>query len=871
LFVLKSGNRLGSVALSASALAIVFASSSALGSDPTLKTSKFQQSQVRVKKSWFEKNVLDRLELSGTRTLGYQKFSFEGDPDAFASLTNFGTGNQTFTDIGNLSLQGNSVLGFLNFRANFTDNRFSDPEQQQYLLSYQKGPWDLNYGTVQASLQSNNQFLNFSRSLEGIVAGYKLGRFETRFLRSEARGAARTATIEGNNTSGPYFINSGRIIGGSVNVLLDGVQLRPGADFVLNTDEGSITFIGRTIPPSSAIVVSFESFDLSSQRGTIEGQKFAYDFGGFGSVSFSRMSQAAGSGTTNNTRIELFQGFGRPGDQYFLQFEPITTTIVVTVNGVIRSFAPFDDGVSEFYSDPALPIRIISRVAVPTTQELQIRYTPSRLQTSSTDRSVTGFDWTIPLDKKSGSNISYSTSMGGPTGGASGKAESLRWNFNEGKGRFQAGYRKIDPNYQGIEQTAFNRNEQASDLNYEYFTKGFTTKFKNLNSVISTSDNNILSSTRLMTNNLEVGYSFKKKKEDSPNRGQSVFYRTTQTTQQNENFLAEYGLREVFSHKKLNYTIESSQQVGRVQQNSTLSDYRVTGYKATVGYNAGKNIFVSATGGRNHVNLGQQNSEGFDYSLRASLSQTGPWTGGIDYTATDSGAISSLGFVNGNSIGFGGNGFSGNNGVGTITNGTFASRRTGFTVGYQASGFYTGGLSLARTVGTGAATNNADIETLTLTNQFQINKNNTLNLDWTRVNSVFQNSTIGNATSYLWNMQFSGNQGKLWSYSLNANTLTSSGGGFAQDSLGFQGDLTYLINGRQRLIGSASVSRMTGFAPQEDRQISAAYAYQLIPGIDLRARYLFRDLQNLDPTAIGGAFRSNGFSIELTFSLLPRR
>ena len=45
----------------------------------------------------------------------------------------------------------------------------------------------------------------------------------------------------------------------------------------------------------------------------------------------------------------------------------------------------------------------------------------------------------------------------------------------------------------------------------------------------------------------------------------------------------------------------------------------------------------------------------------------------------------------------------------------------------------------------------------------------------------------------------------------------------------------------------------------------------IIPGIDLRARYSFRDLQNLDATSVGGAFRSNGLSLELTFSLLPRR
>ena len=852
----------------------------ATGSTKPPAQQPIRQEPIRIQKSWVEREFLDRIDLSGSRTLGYQQYNFIGDADAFNSLTNYGTGLQKFTDIGNLSLQGNKVFGFLNFRANFTDNRFSDPEQQQYLLSYQRGAWDLNYGTVQASLQSSNRFLNFSRSIDGMVAGFKQGRFETRLLRSEARGAARTATIEGNNTSGPYFLQSGRIIGGTVNVLVDGVQLQQGRDFVINTDEGSLTFIGRTISPSSTIIASYESFDLSSARGSINGAKVAYDFGRAGAMAFTQMEQVAATGTNNNERIELFQGFGKPGDQYFLQFEPIPASIVVTVNGTIRSFSTFDDGVSEFFQDPVLPIRIISRIAVPITQELQIRYTPKRLNTASGNRKVSGFDWNLPLNKSRSNSLNYSSSSGGPTGGSAGSAESVYLRVREGKGDLDFSLRKIDPNYQGIEQTAFNRNESASDTRFSYYTKGVRSEVKNLNSVISVIDSNTVTNTRLVSNGLTVTYG-----DPSTNgvitannpfgrarRTQNFFYNTTQTANSNDSFISSLGIGESYSYRRLTYNVGVENRKGNGKINNVQTDLNLDSIKSSVSYNAGKNVSVSASASQSNVKTNIQSSVGYDYSLRANLAQTGFWSGGIDYTVSDSGELASLGgFLNGNSIGFGNSGFSGSNGLGTISNGNYSVRRLGVNFGYQGAGAYSSNFSFSRTNSTGSATNNADIQTLTWSQQYQINENNAVSLDWTKVDSVFQSSSVGSATSYLVNAQLNGALGRLWSYNLGLNTLTSTGGSFAQDSFGLQGDVTYFLNSRQRLIGSISANRTSGLLPQEDTQVQAAYAYMIIPGIDLRARYSFRDLQNLDATSVGGAFRSNGLSLELTFSLLPRR
>ena len=196
-------------------------------------------------------------------------FRFEGDAESFNALTNYGTGLQMFSDTGSLHVAGDKVFGLLKFNMTFNDNRFSDPEQQQYLLTYAKDGLDLNYGTVRASLTGGNPFVSFSRSLDGFTAGFKKGRLDTRFISSDTRGAAQTITVEGNNTSGPFYLQTGRIIRDTLQVQVDGKPQVIGQDYVADSQLGTITFLNKVIAPTSVINASYESFDFGGQRGSI--------------------------------------------------------------------------------------------------------------------------------------------------------------------------------------------------------------------------------------------------------------------------------------------------------------------------------------------------------------------------------------------------------------------------------------------------------------------------------------------------------------------------------------------------------------------------------------------------------------------------
>ena len=834
----------------------------------------FAQNQAPKSTDWWDQQVWSRITYSGSRTIGYQNFRFQGDQDAFSSLTNYGTGLQHFTDIGSLSLQGSKVFGILDFRASFADNRFSDPEQQQYTLNYKRGLWDVSYGTVQASLLNTNRFANFSRSLDGLVADYKTGRLEAKAISSEARGAARTVNIPGNNTAGPYYLQSGRIIGGSIRVLLDGVELQQGADYIVDVAVGSVTFVNRIIAPTSSIVASYESYDPTSSGGSIRGAAMAYNLGNAGRIGVNVIQQLAGSNQSTNDRIESFQGFGPPGSPYPLTYEPdITKPIIVTVDGIQRTFSVVDDHVSEFFFG-SVDTLVISRITVPSTQTLQIRYTPKVIAAVAGDRKVTGFDWTLPLGTpKDGSFLTYSKTRGEMSGpsGSSGNAESLDIKMNEGKGSLKIDFRKVDPGFVSIEQTGFNRNEDAAEYSYDYYTKGFNTGLSTSNSLISVNDGTTITNNRLISTNFNLRYSDPTRTPGQATRTQSFTASQSRFMAADDNNLTTYSFKDDFHNKKFTFGYGIDDQIGHGRVNGNLTVLGVNSYRTSVSYDAGKNWALSASASKSFVRTDTVSSAGYDYALRANMTQSGPWTTGLEYAISDSGLLSALtGFTNGNSVGYGNNGFSGAGGGSIVSTGALKTRRASINATHQAGEALTIGGTYSTTLAQGDSTSNSTINSLQLNSSWRINQATTLVLDFVNVKSDFIASTIGSSTSNSFSGFLVGSLGKKWSYSMGYSLLQTIGSQADQTNLGLNADLSYRLAPRQRLFSSASLGRTRGSFPQDDRNLQAGYAYSLTSGIELAARYSFRDLVNLDPAATTGAFRANGFSIELKFELANR-
>src|SRR5689334_14924818 len=73
--------------------------------------------------TWLNQKLFDRIQISGSRTLGYHMQDVEGDREAFRSLTYSGRGGSRFTDTGQINIGGRKVFGVLNFDMQLTDDR----------------------------------------------------------------------------------------------------------------------------------------------------------------------------------------------------------------------------------------------------------------------------------------------------------------------------------------------------------------------------------------------------------------------------------------------------------------------------------------------------------------------------------------------------------------------------------------------------------------------------------------------------------------------------------------------------------------------------------------------------------------------------
>ena len=205
---------------------------------------------------WLNKEVFDRIQLSGNRTIGYHMQDVEGDREAFRSLTYSGRGGSRITDRGQINIGGRKVLGVINFDMQLTDDRYADPETKRISVDYARGPVSVNVGDIRGTLLNTNQFASFSRSMKGVAVGLQHGRAAFKTVQSEAKGNASTITIQGENSVGPYYLRTSRISRDSIQVKVDGQDLRLLEDYIVNYDAGTITFNNRIIAPTSTIVVS---------------------------------------------------------------------------------------------------------------------------------------------------------------------------------------------------------------------------------------------------------------------------------------------------------------------------------------------------------------------------------------------------------------------------------------------------------------------------------------------------------------------------------------------------------------------------------------------------------------------------------------
>ena len=817
---------------------------------------------------WMRREVFDRIQVAGNRRLGMHIHEVSGDEEAFRSETYYGLGGQRFTDVGRMSITGRNVLGSIGFNVQLSDSRFGDPQAQRATLNYKRGPIAVDVGDIQGSLLGGNRFAVFNKSLRGVAATVRTGRLAFKAVRSQSRGSAKTVSLNGNNSPGPYYLGSSQVVSDSESVRVDGQEMLLGQDYSISYELGAITFVSRTIPPTSTIIVSFEAFGFNANKGTVEGAAAAYDLGTLGKLGVTWMQQQARSGGGLSTRLEQFQGFGAASTPYFLQFEPLQSApITIRLDGVLQT-----DGI-DYYFDSLNPSVFYFNRFVPSTSIIDVVYTPKPTQTVDGDREVLAFDYRLPLGAggRSG-NIGYSQAMGrlkSDLTPLSGLARGVDGLYRVGQLEIRGSVRDVPDGYVSVETRGFNRNERAVDLSAEVTAGRLKYGVAHQNSSIGVRTTNSLG---------QVNFN---RTRATQARGYAS-YRPSDTESWSLEHVRSASRFSSFDANLDTTTLSTTRRLGRL--NATLGLERQDGYgpvgngttstpgslsldtiRVETNYSAGTALVLGGRASVSNVQAGGKSGTGKDYTLSARYQPDERLFVNASYTLSDSGQLATLGsFQTGAGFGYGGNGFSGG-----VTGGAFAgatdTRLIQLTGGYRASDKLSLDARVYQSRSVGSVTSNSETTAYGLGAHWDIGGTHAIDMsvDQSRTNYVGSAFTSDALTFF---GSLSGNPGR-WSYRLGTSVLTTGGNSaFGQDNLSFDGTLGFRIDSRQMLRASIQTGRSQGYLPQDDAFFGLSHDYRIYQNVSLVTSYRWRKVRNLDPLVPSGAYRSSGFDIELGFN-----
>ncbi len=818
---------------------------------------------------WLDREFIKRIELNGYRRLGYHTYTVQGDQEAFNSLNLYGQGDRRFTDVGQTHLRGHNVLGFINFEAQILDSRFNDPQGQKFSIDFIRKGFAVNLGDIQGSLLNTNRFMTFSKTLKGGQVGFSSGHFQAKVLRSESKGSARTVVIPGNNSSGPYYLQSSQIIEGSEQVRIDDQQMQIQRDYTINYELGSITFINRIVSPTSSLVISYEALGFNSDPGLIQGGAVAYDFGRFGKIGLSAIQQRARGSVGLSQRTERFQGFGAPSTPYILQFEPLQNRpILIRVDGVLQT-----EGI-DYIFDPNNASIFYFRRFVPPTSTVEVTYTPKPRETLDGGRDAFGIDYRIPLGSK-GKNgeLTFSQASGrlrSENNPLSGTARGVDLRYKAGIYEFTGSLRDVPEGYVSVESRGFNRNERAGDWGItatptpylSYGLSGSNSSVKNR----STAANGafVFTNSRFTTTRGFATY--------QPDSGKSSW--SLEETRTRSNFAGrstELDSTSLSSGRKwksfdLRFGLERQQGRGPVGDGSQISRIGINTARLNASYSPSQRFNLQGTGSISAIDTNGAKSSGRDYSLATTYRPSDKLSLIGSYALSDSGSLATLGqFQTGYGYGYDGNGFS----SGSTNNGFLGAtdyRNLQFNVQYTPSDRFTVDARVRRTTSSGSVSSNSQTTAYGLGASWDAGRGNQVALSLDRSATQFIDSPLSSSATTLDFFLNGAPPGHL-SYRLGASLLLSGGNSqFKQDSASYEASLAYRLGKRHNLSMAFLSGRTNGYYPQNDFEASFTYQYQIYRNLAFNASYRLRKVLNLDPLLTTGAYRSSGFDFEFAFN-----
>lgn len=814
---------------------------------------------------WIDKNVFKKILVSGSQRFALRLHHIEGNEEAFNEQWNRGrSGN--FVDDRSVTISGKNVLGVLNFDVQLNNSPYGLPTDRRISLNYDRGWLRLDAGDINARLPSGNELVRFSRSMKGAQATATFGPLSVSALYTQSRSAARTISLTGNNTPGPYYLQAGMIVDGSLRVQVDGVEQRLGQDYTVNIYGGTITF-ERPIPPTSTIVCTYETMGYNQNRGDVYGAHVAYKVVPGLTIGATHLEQRPRVSGGLMQTTEAFQGYGPPNTPYFLLSPPLRSQpIIVTVDGVLQV-----EGV-DYYFDALNPQIFYFTRFMPPTSIIRVTYTPTPDPGTfgNGKRQVSGVDFNWQIAKNNSLSFAAARSrLETPVGVQTGNAMSARYKLELGKLSFDAHWMQIPSSYVSVESTGFGRNVSGVETRMSYRAgAGWDFGLTAQDIKIATPRYTGQGLETISGHNRDIRFTANHKQGENQS-----FYVTALTSNGEYNGLTnqtqgvQTGYR--WSQGKLGFDLG----IGMTQVRAPNSDQELVtsslyGGRLSANYQASTQLNFSAAVGLNAIRSENKSGFGRDVSLRAEWTPNPKLRTELVLADTNSGAITGIGgYTGGHGFGYNGNGFSGGGtgfGIGfgnTPGNSKVAQLRTSWNPSSQLSL----DLNLLKTEANGDNLSNSSLTGGSIFASWAPSQK-------TRLTGRIEHMTIsftsqpGTSNNLIYGVSVEQDFLSRWRLIADYSYVSSSGSGltgFDRTVNSVFANLTYAIDPKQRAFAEFRKGAVSGYLPDRESYFGIGYSYDILSGVALKGTYRFR-LREAE-SSTNASYRSHGLDLELEF------
>jgi len=817
---------------------------------------------------WIEQNVFKKILVTGNQRFLLRLHKIEGNEEAFNEQWNRGrTGN--FIDERSVSISGKNVLGVLNFDVQFDNNPYRMPMERRVSVNYNRDWLKLDVGDINARLPSNNDLVRFSRSMSGAQMTTTFGPLSISTLYTQSRSAARTISITGNNTPGPYYLQAGMIVDGSLRVQVDGEDKRLGIDYTVNIYGGTITF-EYPIPPTSTIVCTYETMGQNQSRGDVYGGHVAYKISPTLTVGATHIEQKPRSATGLVTTTEAFQGYGAPNTPYFLLNPPLRTQpIIVTVDGVLQV-----EGVDYFFDEFNPQVFYFTRF-MPPTSLIRVTYTPAPDPGSfgNGKRQVSGIDLNWRLGNSQQLSVAAAQSkLYTPTGVQTGQAKSVRYTLDHGRLSLNARWMDIPSNYVTVETTGFGRNTRGIETKVNYQAgDGWNFGLNAQQIEIGTPRYTGEGLETIKGENRDLRFTASRSKSDSD----SIYF-TALTSDGAYNGIKNqtHGVQSGYKWRSGNFSFDAG--IGATQvrapsdgnANAPLASTSLYGGRFSAAYRASDTLNFSAGIGLNAIESKDKSGFGHDLSLRTEWIPNPKLRMELVLADSDSGAITGIGgYTGGYGFGYNGNGFTGGGTGFNFGSSRGNSRLAQLRTSWNPSNAFSLDLNLMRTEANGDNLSNSNLTGVSLFASWTPSLATRLTTRVEHMQVSFTNQP-GTSNNLIYGISLEQELFKKLRF-VGDYSFVSSGGtgitGFSRDVNSLFASLTYSLDRRQRAFVEFRKGNVTGYLPDRESYFGLGYSYDILPGIALRSTYKFREREAMGGAGNNASYRSQGLDFELEF------